>query len=223
MIIDLLSIAFPSNCVGCQKSLVKGETHICLECYMQIPFINNFLLNPDKWLAPLKNAELKLGALFFYDKKGITQTIIHEIKYNNNLKLAKYLGETIGVKLKEHNIVIDTIIPVPLHKKKEKQRGFNQATEISKGISAIIEAPILTDELLRMKYTQTQTQKNKESREKNMLNAFRLKESHNLSGKNILIVDDVITTGATVNECLKTLTKVNGINIIVISLGVVKI
>jgi ComF family protein len=223
MILDLLSIAFPNNCIGCKKPLVKGERHICLQCQIQIPFVENLLLNPDKWLSRLESQEIKLGSLFFYDKKGITQSIIHEIKYNSNIKLAKHFGESIGILLKENNLEFDVVIPVPLHKKKLKKRGYNQAEEIAKGIGDILNIPVDISLLLRTKHTETQTKKNKQARESNVLDAFQLKEGNYTEYKKILLVDDVITTGSTINECLKVLNRIENTSLFTVSLGIVKI
>lgn len=219
MIKDLISIAFPNNCIGCNEVLLKGEEFICLKCNVQIPFCEDYIFNSSDWLT---DANTQLLGLFFYDKKGVTQSIIHEIKYKGNIKLASYLGEIAGVNLKTKGVNVDTIIPVPLHKKRLKQRGYNQAEEIAKGIGKSLNKEVLTNLLVRTKYTQTQTSKDKQLREENILNAFDINLKQQKEIKNVLLVDDVITTGATINECLKTLNKIPNINVFVISLGIVK-
>ena len=220
MIKDLISLAFPNNCIGCREVLLKGENFVCLKCTMQIPFCDNYAFTPSDWLTSKSSG---LEALFFYDKKGITQSIIHEIKYKDNIKLAHYLGTVLGVKLKEKNIVFDCVIPVPLHKKRQKQRGYNQAEEIAKGIRESTGMPVLTNTLLRTKHTNTQTNKDKKLREENIFDAFEINSNAIFTTKNILLVDDVITTGATINECLKVLNKIKSVNVFVVSLGIVKI
>lgn len=220
MIKDLISLAFPNNCIGCQKVLLKGEDFVCLKCTVQIPFCDNYTFTLSDWLTSKSSG---LEALFFYDKKGITQSITHQIKYKGNIKLAQYLGNVLGVKLKDKNIVFDSIVPVPLHKKRQKQRGYNQAEEIAKGISESINIPISTKLLIRTKNTNTQTNKDKKLREENIFDAFEIKYNTTDFPKNILLVDDVITTGATINECLKVLNKIENAHVFVVSLGIVKI
>lgn len=219
MIKDLISIAFPNNCIGCNEVLLKGEEFICLKCNFQIPFCEDYIFNSSDWLT---DENTQLFGLFFYDKKGVTQSIIHEIKYKGNIKLASYLGEILGGNIKEKGVVIDTVIPVPLHKKRLKQRGYNQAEEIAKGIGKSLSKEVSTNLLVRTKYTQTQTSKDKQLREENILNAFDINLKQQKEIKNVLLVDDVITTGATINECLKTLNKIPNINVFVVSLGIVK-
>lgn len=219
MIKDLISIAFPNNCIGCNEVLLKGEEFICLKCNVQIPFCEDYIFNSSDWLT---DDNTQLFGLFFYDKKGVTQSIIHEIKYKGNIKLASYLGEILGGNIKGKGVEIDTIIPVPLHKKRLKQRGYNQAEEIAKGIGKSINKEVSTNLLVRTKYTQTQTSKDKQLREENILNAFDINLKQLKEIKNVLLVDDVITTGATINECLKTLNKIPNINVFVVSLGIVK-
>lgn len=219
MIKDLISIAFPNNCIGCNEVLLKGEEFICLKCNVQVPFCEDYIFNSSDWLT---DDNTHLFGLFFYDKKGVTQSIIHEIKYKGNIKLASYLGEILGGNIKEKGVEIDTIIPVPLHKKRLKQRGYNQAEEIAKGIGKSLKKEVSTNLLVRTKYTQTQTSKDKQLREENILNAFDINLKQQKEIKNVLLVDDVITTGATINECLKTLNKIPNINVFVVSLGIVK-
>lgn len=219
MIKDLISIAFPNNCIGCNEVLLKGEEFICLKCNVQIPFCEDYIFNSSDWLT---HPGAQLSSLFFYDKKGITQSIIHQIKYGDNTKLAKHLGERLGSNLKVLNIKFNAVIPVPLHPKRKKQRGYNQAEEIAKGIGIILDVSVNNKLLTRIKNTKTQTNKDKDLREQNISNAFCLNKKVKNYPQNILLVDDVITTGATINECLKTLNKIPNINVFVVSLGIVK-
>lgn len=220
MIKDLLSIMFPSNCVGCNNTLVKGEDFLCINCHIKTPFCDDFLLPSSNWLSGGAN---NLGALLFYDKKGVTQNILHEIKYKDNKKLARYFGELIGLKLLEHNIDFDVLIPVPLHKKKQKIRGYNQAEEIAKGIASKTNKMIVNNVLVRVKNTNTQTKKDKNLREENVKSAFEINNELPVKNKKVVLIDDVITTGATINECLKTINKVDNVNVFVVSLAIVKL
>jgi len=145
--------------------------------------------------------------LFVFEKDKTLQSLIHSIKYNKRFLNAKFLGGLIGSELGKILTVwkIDLIIPVPLHHLKKAERGYNQSEFIVKGISNKLNISYSTIALKRVRYTETQTAFNIEEREKNISNAFRVKSKNKIVGKNILIVDDVITTGSTIKECGKAL------------------
>jgi len=156
-----------------------------------------------------------------YTKKGRIQKVLHCIKYQNNKELAGLIGKWYGDELKENSIITlaDYIIPVPLHPKKFKQRGFNQSEEFAKSLSDSLAIPILTSCLIRNTYTVTQTRKNKYARWENVEDVFEIINGLGLKNKHIILVDDVITTGATIEACAKAFQGIEGIQLSVLSIA----
>jgi ComF family protein len=149
-----------------------------------------------------------------FTKKSIVQNIMHGIKYQNRKNLAVFMGEMFGQKLKEENFACDYLIPVPVHKQKLRERGYNQAALISDGISRLTGIPVLEGILIKSRYTQTQTKMNKEQRMKNLAQSFMLSsEKHMLENKHICLVDDVLTTGSTTESIWEVMNEISGIKI----------
>ena len=222
MLNDLLKIAFPSNCTTCNSSLLKGEKHLCTSCLFHIPKGDKELTVNSETGKLLCNSPNFKGSthLFFFDKEAKTQKILHQLKYKSNPDFGIYLGELIGADFNQNLKNIDYIIPVPLHPKKLYQRGFNQSELLANGIRNLTNLDVLTNILIRNRHTETQTKKGKAERIKNIQGAFEIKNQEILKHKKILLIDDVITTGSTINECIKELDKIDGISIYVISLAV---
>jgi ComF family protein len=143
-----------------------------------------------------------ISSFLLYDKGLSTQNILHSIKYKGNKLLATYLGEMYGHEiLGKFDRPLDYIIPVPLHKRKLRERGYNQSEYWANGLSVSLKAPVDTKTLIRTQYTSTQTKKSRTDRVKNVENAFRVQRADPLKGKTVLLVDDVITTGSTLEAC----------------------
>lgn len=200
MLNDLLRILFPSNCINCKKTLYKGENFICSTCCLHIPYRDiNENLNKKLKIEGINH----LNSFLDFNKKGITQGILHEIKYKDNIKLAHYFGSAMA-EMTTNNY--EYIIPVPLHPKKKRKRGYNQAKEIAFGLSLATNIPINQTSLKKVKHTSTQTKKNKMEREANVLDTF---SCSTIKANKIMLLDDVVTTGSTLNECVKTIKKAN--------------
>ena len=221
MISHLINIGFPNNCVSCENTLVRNEKFICSNCLFFIPKSDKQLSINSKTSKLLDASPIFMGAsyVFDFDKDGKTQHLMHELKYNSNLKLGVYLGEIIGIDFKEQLQDIDFIVPVPLHPKKLYKRGYNQSELLCQGIKVQVEKEINTNNLKRIKFTETQTKKNKTERIKNIKDAFEYTNNNLFEYKTILLVDDVITTGSTLNECLKALATIKGIRVKVLCLA----
>ena len=211
---DFLSLFFPEVCAACGTSLVKQEVEICLECEVDLPY-TNFHLIPDNTVArqfwgrvPLKSC----SALLFFTKGTKVQNLLHQFKYNNRPEIGVKLGEMYGRILlgTEGYVSPDVILPVPLHPKKMRKRGYNQSDYFAQGLANTLKVPVLKSGLQRAENTSSQTKKNRFSRYENMKDMFFVPEIDTLKGKHILLVDDIITTGATLEACSVPLLEVSG-------------
>ena len=215
MLSDLIKIGFPKNCLSCSNALVKNENYLCSSCYFHLPK-GELAIHTDtdsgRLFEPLKSFE-GAGHLFDFDKNGKTQNILHELKYNSNQDFGIYLGTLLANEFSELLSSFDFIVPVPLHPKKQHQRGFNQSELLARGISSVTSCAVSNNNLIRNRFTETQTKKNRIERKLNIEKAFELSNAKQFESKKILIIDDVITTGSTLAECIKVLSEVNGIKI----------
>jgi ComF family protein len=216
---DILNIIFPKVCCICDRGVTKNEDLICFRCRSNLPKTNlldvkeNELLN--RFHGRIK-VDFGLSYLYFY-KSGITQKLLHQFKYNSYPEVGELIGRWVGHELIKSKIYkqIDIIIPVPLHPRKERKRGYNQSQYFAKGISEITKIPTDFKTLSRAQYDVSLTNKSRVQRWKSVVNAFRVIDNTIIDSKNILLVDDVITTGATLEVCGNQLLK-NGAN----SLGI---
>lgn len=204
-----LSLLYPNNCLNCEVSLVEGEEIICLRCFNDIPKTNYHKSTPNPLMNSLTGNYQPTGAFAYmkFNKKGIAQKLLHELKYKGNSYVGIVLGEWFGAEmLKEmHLLKLDMIVPVPLHPSKRKTRGFNQAEMIAIGISNQLGVPVVTNQLNRVKNASTQTNKGKVERWKNVDALYELSDPSYFKEKSILLVDDVITTGATIGVAAELL------------------
>ncbi len=206
---DFFKLIYPPYCEACGNGLVKGEEWICTECLVQLPRTNYHLFpeNPVFMrLAGRINIQ-SASAFLFFSRGGRVQEILHAIKYHNMPELARKLGRVYGEDLMKAGIEgqIDVIIPVPLHALRKKKRGYNQSEEFAGGLSEVLRVPLDTETVFRGLNTATQTRKNRLLRWENVENAFQVTDKNRVAGKRILLVDDVITTGATLEACGKKL------------------
>ena len=211
---DFISLFYPSLCAGCSTSLVRGEDVLCLNCMADLPR-TNYHYNPENPIFQIfmGRANITLATSFCrFDKGGRLQHILHELKYKGNCEAGHKMGLLFGYDLMQSELFhdIDAIIPVPLHPRKEKKRGYNQSTEICKGLSESMNKPMMTGNLIRVVHTSTQTRKGRFERWENVSGIFKVSKPGLLIGKHVLIVDDVITTGATLEACCEPLLRVAG-------------
>lgn len=220
---DLLEIFFPTLCVTCGDRLVSGEKYVCVKCWDDLP-VTNFQHQPENKVEQLfwGRVEIKSATAFFSYKKGsIYQQLIHAIKYQGLKELGLETGQRFGAALLKSDrfFSVDLIIPVPLHPLKQKKRGFNQSEWIAKGISETLDKPVSENFIKRNIHTSTQTKKNRFERWKNVENIFEVTQPEALAGKHILLVDDIITTGSTLEACAYQLLKIDGVEVSVATLG----
>ncbi len=208
---DVVGLLFPNLCNGCGLSLYGGEKAICNHCLYDLHH-TDFHLHKENRVAKQLWSRLPFEAAMamLYFKKGTRiQNLIHNLKYNGRPEVGHILGNLVGEKLKASEFYksIDYIVPVPLHPKKERIRGYNQSLCIAEGISETLGVPIFQNQLIRKKITETQTRKSRFIRYENMLSVFDVFEPEQLQHKHVLLVDDVITTGATLEACGNALIK----------------
>ena len=214
---------FPHICVGCGNDILPVENVLCLTCLNDLPFTNfsfhsNNAVEKIFWgRVPVRS----VMALFYFTKVSIVQNLIHEFKYKGNKELGKYLGILIGKSLAQSNRFrdISVIIPLPLFKEKEKRRGYNQSEILSQGIAESMEVPLVTQNVIRIVNTETQTKKGRLERWKNVDKTFQVLHPEQLQNKHILLVDDVITTGATLEACASEILKVKNTTVSIASLA----
>jgi len=221
---DFLSLLFPRICCGCGASLVRNETIICTQCYIEIPRTNYHLQpeNPVEQLFWGRCLIEKAAAFSFYTKGSRIRRIIHKLKYEGLKEAGILFGKIYGRSLRESGFLedIDLIIPVPLHPSKRRSRGFNQSECICSGLSEISQIPVDTASLLRVSKSATQTRKSRYERWLNVEGIFEVRRAEAIEGKHILLVDDVITTGSTIEACAVELLKVKEVRVSVIALAV---
>lgn len=207
LLMNLFDLFLPRTCNHCGKKLTVDERTLCSVCYSDILQTNqDFLMKEFNKKFNNKRIIDDFYSMYIFEKDKALQNAIHSFKYSGKYHNAIFLGEKLGEKIiQDKNWNIDCLIPIPLHKLKKIERGYNQSYYISKGLKKILKIPINERLIRRIKYTQSQTLLNLKEREENMKDAFIIKKNNKIEGKNFLLVDDVITTGATITECGKVL------------------
>lgn len=196
---------FPQLCQTCQAALCAAHLPICWSCYYKMK-PTDYHTQPENPIHERFWGRVDIHAataLFYYTKGSRVQQLIHRLKYDKQAALGVYLGEQLGKTMasQPHFASIDVLVPVPLHPKKKHQRGYNQAELIAQGIQRHFPRPILPNALYRKQYTHTQTKKSRADRFENVQQVFALKNPTAVAHKHVLLVDDVLTTGATLEAC----------------------
>lgn len=223
----LLDLISPRCCVVCGHRLSVTEEVICACCNFHLPR-TGFQKNPyENEMAKLFWAQIPVEcatALFYYEAHSETANILYQLKYNDHPEIGEVLGRMIAKELEPSGFFdgIDGIVPVPLAKKRQRQRGYNQSMELARGVSEITCLPILNKVVRRSTYEGSQTNKGRWERNENVEHVFELVNATTIRGKHLLIIDDVVTTGATVIACAKELAKAGDMKISVLALGFAK-
>lgn len=222
--LSFVQLFFPRQCAVCGDPLQEGEEGICIKCNMDMPRTNYHTHkdNPVERLFWGKMPLERATSYFFYHKGSDFRRILHQLKYGSRKDLGVVMGRFMAAELVSTDFFrdIDLILPVPLHPRKQKLRGYNQSECIARGISVVTGIPIDTTSVVRNKHTDTQTHKSVYQRWENVDGIFCLNNSKFFAGKHILIIDDVLTTGATITACADAFSKVKGIRISVLTLAV---
>lgn len=220
---DFFRIFYPDLCVNCENQLEKNENTICTFCRHDLP-LTNFTNYSENKIAQTFYGRIiieKANTLLFYRKKGITKKLIHELKYKGNEEIGSFFGNWLGEILKQNNEFsdINLIVPVPLHPKKRKQRGYNQVSKFGEKLSFHLKIPFIENELIRITSTKTQTFKTRLERFNNIETKFLLKNPSKFMGKHLLLIDDVITTGATLEACAKEFLNLKNCKISILTMA----
>ena len=223
----VLDFVSPRLCVICGRRLLPSQPLLCSHCTLHLPVTNYYLSPLDNPMArlfwglfPIERA----SALFFYEPKASTRELIYDLKYRGY----PIIGEEMGALIARHYQPagffegVDAIIPVPLTRRRRWQRGYNQSEMLARGIREVTGLPILTDVLKRTSFKGSQTKRNQWERRENVEGVFRLVRPDDIRGKHILLIDDIITTGATIVACADELCKAGDVKISVLSLGLTK-
>ncbi len=231
---DFLSLIFPELCVCCNESLLKGETQICTQCRYDLP-ITNYHLHRQNALSQRFWGKLPIEYAFAYlkfTKGGKVQKILHDLKYNGNQEVGTMLGRWYGQTLVDAGLtqsdtntvdeaqIFQVILPIPLHQAKLRHRGFNQSDCFAEGLSSTMNIPWHSDVLKRNKATKTQTRKGRMERWQNVENIFEVTAPEVIKDKHVLLVDDVVTTGSTLEACAHSILAAGAAHISIATLAV---
>lgn len=223
LLTDFWGLLFPEVCKICGNTLFTNEEFVCTKCFLHLPetHFNSAIDNPVTRIfwgrVPLKTGT----ARYFYRKDGAAQKLIHLLKYQGHKDIGLFLGNQLGASISDSSEFnsVDVIIPIPLHHKKFRRRGFNQSELIAEGIREITNIEIDTKAVFRAASSETQTKRSAYKRWENVSGIFKLADDNNLRNKHVLVVDDVITTGSTMEACLNALMPIEGISLSVAAIA----
>jgi len=220
---DFAHLFFPHVCAGCGTDVISHYTPVCARCVSRLPLTNfhHYQNNPiEKYFwgrIPITAAT----ALCHFTAGSLVQHLLHQLKYKGNQEVGYVLGRIMGITLQESERFkdIDALIPLPLFAARQKKRGYNQSAALCNGLSAVMGLPVNTNAVVRLSATETQTQKNRVDRWQNMDGKFEVVNSAQLTGRHVLLVDDVITTGATLEACGQELLEIPGLKLSIATLA----
>jgi len=223
MFTSLINLFYPRICAGCESFLLQNEKVICTRCRHEIPLTNHLLYpNNEAYSKFYGKVPLEFAAaLLSFHKKGRVQELIHKLKYKGHEEIGSALGHWFAEELKPFEPIKDVscIVPVPLHHKKLRERGYNQVSSFGKALSENLNIPFEESLLIRNYYTKTQTKKNLLGRTELDKNLFDITNDTSLNGNHIVLVDDVITTGSTLEVCCKALLKIPNVKVSVLCMA----
>lgn len=223
----LLDLIAPRLCVVCGRRLAPSERVICAVCNLHLPRTGYQLSAYDNPMARLFWGIIpveRVAALFFYEAGSRTSNILYDLKYHDRPEIGREMGRLMAREFMEDGFFegIDLIVPLPLARKRQRQRGYNQSMELARGISEVTGLPIYNQIVRRASFVKSQTQMRRQERQENVEGAFELKDPASVHGRHVLLVDDVITTGATMTACARELLKAGDVRLSLLSLGFAK-
>jgi ComF family protein len=219
-------LIFPRYCAACEQALYRNENILCMSCYAELPR-TGFHCDPENEVARMFWGRIpaeQVTSFMYFAKGSRFRNILHELKYNGQKQIGPVMGRMFGSELKNTPFsTADVIIPVPLHPSKLKTRGYNQSELIASGIGEILHLPLETGLITRTIDTRSQTHKSRYERWVNVSHIFHCENPEVLKNKHVMLVDDVITTGATLEACASCLVPVEGIKISLVALAFAKL
>lgn len=218
---DLTQIFFPHICIGCGTDVIDAKAVLCIRCLDRLPVTNfnmhaNNLVEKIFWgRIPLVNA----SSLCYFSKDSLIRDLIHQLKYKSNKEAGYFLGKMMGESLRASNRfnAVEALVPLPLFPVKERRRGYNQAAILCEGMTEVMGLPIWRDVIKRGTFTDTQTKKSRIERWRNAEGRFVLVDADKIRGRHLLLVDDVVTTGATLEACGQELLSAEGVRLSVVT------
>ncbi|HRP90442.1 MAG TPA: ComF family protein [Edaphocola sp.] len=221
---SFFNLIFPKYCATCKKEIGNSEEILCLSCLYNLPY-TEMIATKENSITTHLLTRLKTEnafALLYFVEGGMVRELLHQLKYNNQPEIGIFLGKLMAKKINDIPWIkeIDCILPIPLHPRKKSQRGYNQSEMIARGLGLTLDKPVYNNNLIRVKNTDSQTNKNRDQRRENVLNAFEVKNKENLSGKHLLLIDDVFTTGATMTACGQAIRENTNCKISVASIAI---
>ncbi|WP_417236741.1 ComF family protein [Bizionia paragorgiae] len=224
MLSSLINLIFPKVCYTCTTILKDNEEHLCTLCRHKLP-VTNFHKTDDPTVEKVFYGRAKVEratALLRFTKKGMVQKLLHQLKYKGQEDIGIFLGDWLGEELKyiAHYNTVDLIIPVPLHKRKKRQRGYNQVERFGRHLALALNTTYCDDVLLKTTNTSSQVTKNRFARWNDKTELFTLENRDKLHNKHVLLVDDIITTGATLEACIVELNKAKNVKISIATMAI---
>lgn len=220
---DLAYLFFPRLCAGCGEGLSRTEPVLCFSCDQRLPVTGFHLFknNPVDQIFRGRTGIEQAASCFYFSKDSVMQRLVHQFKYKGRKDILSFLGRRMGTILQESDLFsgVDAIVPVPLFPLKEKKRGYNQAALLAEEMAGVLSLPVLSQVLVRHQPGATQTRKGRMERWQNVEEAFTLKDPQSVAGKKLLLVDDVLTTGATLEACTLALQQAPGVKVFIITLA----
>lgn len=223
---NLINLFFPQICEACKIPLQDNEKSVCIACRHELP-VTNFHFENNDAVKKLLYGRVELEnatALLYFSKKGLVQELLHNLKYRGHEQIGKFLGDWLGGELKTLKAyqTIDVVVPVPIHKKSKRERGYNQVTKFGEQIAKALEVDYFEDALIKTSYTKRQVFKDRVTRFEDVNKRFEIGNTMGLSQKHILLVDDVITTSATIEACALLLQTIPRVKISVATIAIVE-
>lgn len=224
MFSDLLNLFYPRLCSCCSKQLDKNENVVCTSCLHQLPVTENYM-EEENTTSKIFYGRVKIenaSSLLLFEKKGLVQSLIHELKYKGQEEIGKFLGSWMGELLSSRDEYkgITAIVPVPLHKNKLRKRGYNQVEKFGQELALCLNAHYVDDVLVKITKSNSQTRKRRLSRWGKIEESFKINKKTKLKDAHILLVDDLVTTGATLEACIKKLQEIEGIKISIATMAI---
>ena len=223
VISNLLHLFYPHICLGCGTDILEDDHPICLKCLHILPR-TDFASSPDNPVEKMFWGRINTHGVtseFYFVKGNVIQSLIHEFKYKGNKNIGLYLGRMMGRSIEGSDRFkeINALVPLPLFADKERKRGYNQSLVICRGIAEVLNVPVISGNVIREKATETQTRKKRKERWQNVESSFGVINNEELINKHVLLVDDVITTGATLEACATEILKVPGLTLSIATLA----